>query len=111
MGKLGADPEKFFPGMPTVQYGDPEYRSGAYWRGPAWLNVSYMAIKGMRRYGFVQPAHAMRETVLEWLDRNEDSMWEYYDSRSGKGLGARQYGWTAAWAIEFVLNGAAVNDP
>ena len=111
MAVLAQDPNKFFPGFPTVAYDHPEYRSGAYWRGPAWLNVSYMALKGLKRYGFKDTAEAGRQTLLGWCDQNQDTIWEYYDSRSGQGLGARQYGWSGAWLIEFVLNWDATEDP
>jgi len=104
LAALARDPAKFFPGMPTVAYDHPAYRSSEYWRGPAWLNVSYLALKGLKRYGYRDTAEQMRQTLLGWCALNQDTLWEYYDSKNGKGLGTRQYGWTGAWVIEFVLN-------
>ncbi len=39
--KLAADPARFFPGLPSVSYDDPAYRSGEYWRGPqyGWMGT------------------------------------------------------------------------
>ena len=81
------------------------------WRGPAWANTSYMALKGLKRYGFDKTAETGREQLLAWCHQNRDYLWEYYDSRSGKGLGAPQYGWTAAFVIEFIASWASDEDP
>ncbi len=99
-----ADPAKFFPGMPTVAYDDPNYESGRYWRGPTWLNTAYFALKGLKDAGFRDLAAAMRQTILEWCAANPDHLYEYYDSKTGQGLGASQFGWTAAFIILFLLD-------
>ncbi len=104
MAKLAADPQKFFPGMPAVSYDHPEYRSSEYWRGPTWVNVAYFALKGLKQYGHDRVADDCRKTILEWCSKNPDHLWEYYDSKSGKGLGAPQYGWTGTFVIELILN-------
>jgi putative isomerase len=101
--KLAADPRRFFPGMPTVSYDDPKYRSALYWRGPAWLNVTWFAIRGLERHGETALAARLRETILGWCARNEDCLHEYYDSRTGAGLGAPGFGWTSAFVIELIL--------
>ena len=103
MHKLARDPHKFFPGFPSVAYDNPNFKSDAYWRGPAWVNISYMAFQGLRRYGYNETAQACREQLLAWCDKNRDYLWEYYDSKSGDGKGAQQYGWTAAFIIELVV--------
>ncbi len=104
LAKLAADPAKFHPGLPSVSYDHPAFRSGDYWRGPTWLNVAYFALKGLKNYGFASLAEDIRETLLGWCDRNKDHLWEYYDSRTGQGLGAPQYGWTGTFLIELILN-------
>jgi putative isomerase len=103
MAALAADPRRLFPGMPTVAYDHPAYQSGGYWRGPTWLNVTWFALRGLARYGYQATADAIRATVLDWCARNTDTLYEYYDSRSGQGLGARQFGWTAAFVVELIL--------
>jgi hypothetical protein len=47
---------------------------------------------------------ACRTLILDWCSRNRDALHENYDSKSGKGLGAKQFGWTAAFVIEFIMN-------
>lgn len=105
MAEVAADENGFFPGMPTVSYDHPSYSSSDYWRGPTWLNVAWFAVKGLRNYGFDRTADTIKDTILGWCDANSDAIYEYYDSRTGKGLGAPQYGWSAAFVIEFILDG------
>jgi putative isomerase len=104
LAALAADPAKFYPGFPSVAYDDPAYESANYWRGPTWVNIAFFAIKGLYYYGHDKLAEDCRRTILDWCSQNEDYLYEYYDSRSGAGLGAKQYGWTAAFVIEFILN-------
>ncbi len=53
---------------------------------------------------YAEAGRSFRDMILDGCDKNKDYLWEYYDSRSGKGLGAPQYGWTGAFVIEFILN-------
>ena len=43
---------------------------------------------------------------LDWAARNTDSLHEYYDSKTGKGIGVGHFGWSATFAIEFILSRA-----
>ena len=104
MAKLAADRNKFYPGFPSVTYDDAQYHSDQYWRGPTWLNIAYFALKGLCYYGQDNVADACRSTILKSCANNEDALYEYYDSKSGKGLGARDFGWSAAFVVEFVTN-------
>lgn len=104
VAKLAADPQKFFPGMPTAAYDTTGYDSRAYWRGPAWLNTSYFAIKGLQEYGFTKLAGTMRSTLLGWMTRDPSTIWEYYDSKTGAGGGAKGFGWSSAFTIAFILD-------
>ncbi|MGC9198174.1 MAG: amylo-alpha-1,6-glucosidase [Acidobacteriaceae bacterium] len=103
VAQMAADPHKFFPGMPTVAYDTPGYESHGYWRGAAWLNTSYFALKGLEQYGYTEVAEAMRSRLLGWVARDR-SIREYYDSRNGKGYGARDFGWSAAFTLALILD-------
>jgi hypothetical protein len=41
--------------------------------------------------------------ILDWWAANEDSIYVYDDSRSGKDIGAPIFGGSAAFIIEFIL--------
>jgi glycogen debranching enzyme len=104
MAKLAADPRKLFLGMPTVAYDHPRYESGGYWRGPSWPETTYFAAKGLKLCGHEKTAEALRQNLLNWCAANTGALYEYYDSKSGKGLGEPQLACTAAFVIEFILN-------
>lgn len=109
MEKIGK--EKFYPGMPTVAYDDPEYAPPGYWRGTTWLNVAYMATKGLKNYGFDELADGIKEYLLSMIyDNLENGIFENYDSLKRKGLHFARFGWSAAFTIEFILNWNASSD-
>lgn len=95
--------EHFYPAMPTVAYDDTAYE-GDYWRGHSWLNVAYFAIKGLKQYGFGDLANDMRNTLLDFADKNKDGIYEKYDADTGEGKGCACFGWSSAFLIEFILN-------
>jgi putative isomerase len=103
MAALAADPAKLFPGMPTVAYDHPAYDRRDYWRGPTWINVAWFAIRGLRRYGHRAVADEIAATLLRWFRAN-DHFFELYDSRTGEGMRAVDFGWSAAFAIELICD-------
>ncbi len=103
LARIAADPRLFFPGMPTAAYDTPGYESHGYWRGSAWLNTSFFALKGLQQYGYGKIAGEMRSRLLAWVAQGP-SIREYYDSRDGKGYGARDFGWSAAFTIAFICD-------
>jgi putative isomerase len=104
MAALASDPKKLHPSMPTIAFDHACYQSNAYWRGPTWLNTAYFALKGLKEYGYEEPANKGKQVILDWCSQNKDALYEYYDSKTGKGLGASRFGWSAAFVIEFILN-------
>ena len=102
MHRIGADPKRFYPGMPSVSYDDPAYSTG-YWRGPTWLNIAYFAAKGMKQYGFLGTANGIRDFILQMVDKNADGIYENYDSKEERGLYWHSFSWSACFVIEFIL--------
>ena len=105
LADVARDPAKFYPTVPSVAFDDPAFNPLDYWRGPSWLNIAYFMLKGLQYYGYHDTADGCREWLLNAC--TGDSLWEYYRSRgpgAGTGLGAPQYGWTAAFVMEFLLN-------
>ncbi len=103
MLRFAADENKFYPGMPTAAYDDPQF-STDYWRGNTWLNVAYFAAKGLKNYGFDQVADEIKETILTWIYNDEKGIHENYNSVTGEGLYCAHFSWSCVFAIEFILN-------
>ncbi len=93
---------KFYSGMPTVAYDNKEYGT-TYWRGPTWLNVAYFAAKGLKNYGF-KVADDIKETILSWVDKNKDFIYENYNSTTGDGIYGEDFSWSSVFTIEFILS-------
>lgn len=103
MKKLAESKDYFYPGIPTISYNNKKYNSKKYWRGPCWLNTAYFAIRGLFDYGYKELASQLTENILGWCDQNKDSIYEYYDSKTGQGLGAKDFGWSSVFIIELIL--------
>ena len=68
-----------------------------YWRGPVWANLTWLCALGFELHGETERAEALRAQVLRFAE--EAGMREYVDPRTGHGLGARRFSWTAALTL------------
>ena len=64
--------------FPTVAADNPDFMPKGYWRGPIWLDQTYFAISGLRKYGYVKEAD------------------KYYEAHTGERLKAPHFSWSAA---------------
>jgi Mannosylglycerate hydrolase MGH1-like glycoside hydrolase domain len=85
---------------PSVAVSEPSYEPGGgrgpirrYWRGPTWVNSAWMVWLGLRRLGYADAAHHLAAGMIGAVAR--EGLREYYDPRTGKGLGARDFAWSA----------------
>jgi hypothetical protein len=93
---------------PSVAASEPSYEPGGgrgpirrYWRGPTWVNSAWLLWLGLRRLGYQEEARRMAQGLLGAIER--EGLREYYDPRSGKGLGAKDFAWSALIA-EFICS-------
>ena len=85
---------------PSVAACEPSYEPDGgrgpirrYWRGPTWVNSGWMVWLGMRRLGYEQEAARLARGLVEAVAR--EGLREYYDPRTGEGLGANDFAWSA----------------
>ncbi len=85
---------------PSVAVCEPSYEPDGgrgpirrYWRGPTWVNAAWLLWLGLRRLGYRQEAERMAGGLIGAVER--EGLREYYDPRTGKGLGARDFAWSA----------------
>ena len=74
-----------------------------YWRGPAWVNTSWLVWRGLRRHGRVREAATLRAGVLAAV--RAGGFREYFDPTTGEGRGAADFGWSAALALDLLAAG------
>ncbi len=82
----------------TIAVEEKDYSPLNYWRGPVWINTAWLLWKGLLRHSLIDKAETLRRAVIELV--REHGFWEYYDPRSGEGLGARDFSWSAALVID-----------
>jgi hypothetical protein len=69
-----------------------------YWRGPVWININWMILQGLRRYGFIQKADSLALDILQLPIRF--GFHEYFDSFDGRGYGSTNFSWTASLFLD-----------
>jgi hypothetical protein len=96
------NPDEFLTPVapPSVAVREPTYEPGGshgpirrYWRGPTWINTAWLCWLGLRRLGYDQEAERMASGLIGAVER--EGLREYYDPRTGKGLGAKDFAWSA----------------
>jgi hypothetical protein len=85
---------------PSVAASEPSYEPGGsrgpirrYWRGPTWVNSTWLVWLGLRRLGYEEAAARLAAGVIGAVER--EGLREYYDPRTGAGLGATNFAWSA----------------
>lgn len=64
-----------------------------YWRGPTWMNAAWLLWRGLVRLGYDEPAAEMADRLRRVVEGA--GLREYYDPYSGRGMGARDFSWSA----------------
>ncbi|MHB2167689.1 MGH1-like glycoside hydrolase domain-containing protein [Alsobacter sp. R-9] len=80
--------------VPSSDPGAPTYDPCRYWRGPVWLVVNRMICDGFARAGREDVAARIAEQSRALVLRH--GLAEYFDPRTGEGLGGRDFTWSAA---------------
>ncbi len=87
-------------GVASHDLHDPRFDAKRYWRGPSWLVVNYLLIKGLRACGDTTTAQRIATASLSAIAKSGCA--EYYQPATGEALGGRSFTWTAAMVIEFL---------
>lgn len=89
---------------PSTSPCSPVFNPECYWRGPVWPFFNWLLAWALRRDGEAGVAAQLRAGSLEQLS---DGMFaEYYHPMTGAPLGSRNQSWTAAVALDWLLNEA-----
>jgi hypothetical protein len=84
-------------GIPSVAMDEPSFRPGfdlwRTWRGSSWMNVAWLLSPALRELGYDDDADRIAGAMADAVRR--DGLREYYDPRTGRGLAARGFSWSA----------------
>ena len=86
--------------VPSVPIDSSWFKSKLYWQGPTWVNMNWLIIQGLKRYGYNEHAAALTESTLEMVAKN--GSYEYFDPLTGEAAGAENFSWTAALTIDLL---------
>lgn len=84
--------------VPSVPVNSFWFHPKGYWQGPTWVNMNWLIIDGLRRYGFKDYADALAESTIEMVSKS--GCYEYFDPLTGEPAGAANFSWTAALTID-----------
>lgn len=96
------DPERFWLPLPppSVPANDPSFSRREstlgirrYWRGPTWINASWLVWLGLIRLGYRDEADTLRDGLVRAVAA--EGLREYYDPYTGQGMGATDFTWSA----------------
>ena len=92
-------------GVRSLEPDHPELEPRNYWRGPVWANVTWICAHALDLHGEAAAAATLRSRMLKAVEAG--GMREYFLPDEGKGLGARDFAWTAALTLrELAAEGA-----
>jgi glycogen debranching enzyme len=86
--------------LPSVPLNSPYFNHRRYWQGPTWLNINWLIIDGLERYGFKDEAQSLRNRSIELVERSGFS--EYFSPIDGFAAGVNPFSWTAALTIDLL---------
>jgi glycogen debranching enzyme len=85
-------------GVRSLDREHPERSSRNYWRGPVWTNITWLCALALEEDHADRVAAAkLRFRMMEAIEGG--GMREYFVPDSGRGLGARDFAWTAALCL------------
>jgi hypothetical protein len=90
-----------FP-VPSVPTTASTFEAERYWKGPTWVNMNWLIVRGLERLGEHALAATLRDRTLELVERAGCA--EYFSALTGEGLGAPDFSWTAALTLDLVAS-------
>lgn len=86
--------------VPSVPLDSTNFKEKLYWQGPSWVNMNWLIIDGLKRYGFHDQAKRLRASTLAMVAKG--GCYEYFDPLTGEPAGAANFSWTAALSIDLL---------
>lgn len=86
--------------LPTTPVSSEWFQPMRYWQGPTWININWLVIDGLERYGYHDHAAALRDLSIELVQRSGFA--EYFDPVTGEPLGTDNFSWTAALTLDLL---------
>jgi hypothetical protein len=86
--------------LPSYDLTAADHDASRYWRGPGWLNTSWLFWHGLRLHGETSLADDLRRRLLDRV--RTAGCREYLDPLTGAGHGTDEFSWTAALTLDLI---------
>ncbi len=84
-------------GVPSFDLTDERHEPRRYWRGPTWLNTTWLVARGLQVHGHHELARRLDDDLVRLVAKS--GFREYFHPRTGRGHGTRSFSWSAALLI------------
>ena len=91
-------------GVPSFDLTDPRYDPQRYWRGPSWLNTTWLVASGLTVHGKEALAQRLRDDLVALVANA--GLREYFNPQTGSGHGTTNFSWSAALLIHVLAEGS-----
>jgi mannosylglycerate hydrolase MGH1-like protein len=88
-------------GVPSFDLTDVRHEPRRYWRGPTWLNTTWLVARGLQVHGYQELARRMDDDLVGLVAKS--GFREYFHPRTGRGHGTRSFSWSAALLIHTLM--------
>ncbi|HJV14740.1 MAG TPA: hypothetical protein VJ625_12700, partial [Propionibacteriaceae bacterium] len=92
-------------GVPSFDLTDVRHEPRRYWRGPTWLNTTWLVARGLEEHGRRDLAHRLDDDLVGLVAKS--GFREYFHPRTGRGHGTRSFSWSAALLIHVLAESEA----
>lgn len=110
---FGGEGDEYFL-FPSYDVLSDQFDARKYWRGPVWINMNWLLYHGLKRYGFLEKADAVRQDILTLVERY--GFYEYFtpyrnpEKGDSGGYGSDQFSWTAALYLDMLYSDAKTEE-
>ena len=87
--------------FPSINSDHKSFEEKRYWRGPVWVNCNWIVYQGLKNKD-KKFAEIIRKKTINLIEKKKFR--EYYSSKTGLGMGAKNFSWSAALYLDFKLN-------
>ena len=87
--------------FPTINSKHESFEEKRYWRGPVWVNCNWILYQGLKNKD-KKFAETIRKKTLNLVEKKKFR--EYYSCKSGSGMGAKNFSWSAALYLDLKFN-------
>ena len=88
-------------GVPSFDLTDVRHEPRRYWRGPTWLNTTWLVARGLDVHGHHELARRLDDDLVGLVAKS--GFREYFHPRTGRGHGTRSFSWSAALLIHVLM--------